>query len=82
MKAILNGLRETPIARRVKLIDLSDNMDMSRLSRTDESDLKRLEKYEKAKAYILEILQAEVINNEEGRFDIEINGAVFRPLKK
>lgn len=75
----IERVARNPIARRVKLIDLSDNMDLSRLSRTDLSDIKRLEKYEKAKAYILEVMQEEVIDNDEGRYDIEINGAVSVP---
>ena len=75
----IERVARNPIARQVKLIDLLDNMDLSRLSRTDESDLRRLAKYEKAKAYILEALQSEVIDNEEGRFDIEISGAVSVP---
>lgn len=39
---------ENPVARRVKLADLEDNMDVRRLSRLDEKDLERLKKYHQA----------------------------------
>ena len=38
-----------PIAVKVKLADLSDNMDMKRLGTPTEYELKRLEKYQRAK---------------------------------
>jgi (p)ppGpp synthase/HD superfamily hydrolase len=37
-----------PLATRVKLRDLRDNMDMSRLSHLDENDLQRVAKYHRA----------------------------------
>jgi (p)ppGpp synthase/HD superfamily hydrolase len=39
-----------PVARKVKLADLEDNMDLRRLPQIGEEDLKRLEKYRKAYA--------------------------------
>ena len=39
---------ENPIARRVKLADLEDNMDMRRLSTVTEKDVQRLHKYHRA----------------------------------
>lgn len=42
-----------PLAARVKLADLSDNMDLSRIPHPTEKDLARVEKYKKAKARIL-----------------------------
>jgi len=41
-------LSENPLARRVKLADLADNMDISRLDVLDPKALARLERYHKA----------------------------------
>lgn len=41
-----------PLAMRVKLLDLEDNMDMSRLDECTEGDIQRLQKYQKAHARI------------------------------
>ena len=46
-------VKSNPIAQRVKLADLSHNMDLSRLAKITEKDLTRLEKYKKAKAFLL-----------------------------
>ena len=46
-------LKANPIARAVKLADLADNMDMSRIPNPTEKDLARLEKYKKAKSLLL-----------------------------
>ena len=46
-------LKANPIARAVKLADLADNMDMSRIPNPTEKDLARLEKYKKAKSILL-----------------------------
>lgn len=46
-------VKSNPIARRVKLADLSHNMDLSRLNKITEKDLLRLEKYKHAKAFLL-----------------------------
>lgn len=70
---------QNPIAMRVKLMDLTDNMDLSRLNITEPSDLKRFQKYEKAKAQILEALQNEEVIQDEHMIEIEINGAVSVP---
>ena len=40
------------IGRRVKMADLSDNMDMSRIAAPTERDHQRIEKYERALAYL------------------------------
>ena len=37
-----------PLAMRVKLLDLEDNMDLSRLDECTEDDIRRLQKYRKA----------------------------------
>ena len=42
-----------PLATKVKLADLEDNMDLSRLSDVTEKDLERVEKYKKAKEKLL-----------------------------
>lgn len=44
-----------PIGRKVKLADLADNMDLSRIANPTEKDYKRLKKYKKAKEYLLNI---------------------------
>jgi len=41
-----------PIARRVKLADLEDNMDLSRIAKPTAKDFARVEKYKSAKAVI------------------------------
>jgi guanosine-3',5'-bis(diphosphate) 3'-pyrophosphohydrolase len=42
-----------PVARRVKLADLADNMDLSRLPNPGEADNVRLEKYRRARTLLL-----------------------------
>ncbi len=44
----IQRIKPNPIARRVKLVDLMDNMDVRRLQTLDEEDFKRLKKYRKA----------------------------------
>jgi (p)ppGpp synthase/HD superfamily hydrolase len=41
----LAKVKEDPLARQVKLIDLDDNLDMSRLLKVTEKDIHRCEKY-------------------------------------
>jgi (p)ppGpp synthase/HD superfamily hydrolase len=41
-----------PIARQVKLADLEDNMDVSRIAQLTEKDVRRLEKYHRAWAWL------------------------------
>lgn len=48
-------LGHNPIARIVKLADLSHNMDMSRLPEITPKDLERQEKYRRAKKYLEEL---------------------------
>ena len=47
-----------PIARRVKLADLEDNMDIRRLPAVTERDLERLNRYIRAKTRIRELIAA------------------------
>lgn len=46
-------LKINSIAKAVKLADLKDNMDMTRISSPTEKDFLRLEKYKKAKALLM-----------------------------
>ncbi len=44
----IQRIKPNPIARRVKLVDLEDNMDVRRLPTMNEEDFQRLKKYRKA----------------------------------
>lgn len=46
-------VKSNPLACRVKLADLEDNMDLSRLNKVTKKDIQRVEKYQKAKAFLL-----------------------------
>ncbi len=54
------------VAMKVKLADLKDNMDLSRIKHSDPADYLRQIKYEKAKKKILDILQNGEIDDCEG----------------
>lgn len=45
-----------PLARRVKLADIEDNMDVRRLVEIGEKDLERLQRYQRARMAILEAM--------------------------
>ena len=45
-------IRENDLARRVKIADLTHNLDLTRLDRITEKDLKRAEKYRSALAIL------------------------------
>jgi (p)ppGpp synthase/HD superfamily hydrolase len=47
-QSFISRAAKNPIARRVKLADLEDNMDVRRLKRVTERDRKRLSKYLRA----------------------------------
>lgn len=47
-----------PLARRVKLADIEDNMDVRRLGEIGEKDLERLQRYQRAREVILEAMGA------------------------
>lgn len=47
-EAFIERICANPAACRVKLADLADNMDLSRLAQPTEEDFRRLEKYERA----------------------------------
>ena len=44
----VRNIKKNPIARKVKMADLSHNMDLSRLANVTDEDLARVEKYKKA----------------------------------
>lgn len=44
----IDRIKTDPLATEIKLSDLRDNMNLSRLGEVTDSDLKRLEKYKKA----------------------------------
>lgn len=48
-------ISEDPAARLIKIADLEDNMDISRLKTLDERDIRRLRKYHKAYIYLKNI---------------------------
>lgn len=48
----LQKVKQNSLAREVKLADLADNMDLSRLPTVTEKDLKRQQKYLKASEYL------------------------------
>jgi (p)ppGpp synthase/HD superfamily hydrolase len=54
MRAI-RRVAENEIARRVKIGDLTDNMDLSRIANPTENDRARLEKYRAAKKFLEDI---------------------------
>ena len=45
-------LKDNPIARAVKLVDLAHNSDLSRIGEIDDETRERLEKYKKAMALL------------------------------
>lgn len=64
---------QNDIARRVKLADISDNMDLSRIESPTEKDFARLERYRQAKKLL------EVIGRERG--DSTISAPMILPLR-
>ena len=51
-EAFIRRVAPNPIAREVKLADLRDNLDLSRIPQPTERDRARLEKYRRAIAYL------------------------------
>lgn len=43
-----------PVARKVKLVDLEDNMDLKRLAELTPTDLERLDKYHRMRRWLLD----------------------------
>lgn len=51
-EAFVARAAQDPIGKRVKLADLADNSDLSRIASPTEKDLQRLEKYRRAMAFL------------------------------
>lgn len=51
----IRRIKDSPLARKVKIADLKHNMDLTRIANPSDKDFKRVEKYKKA----LEILEIE-----------------------
>jgi (p)ppGpp synthase/HD superfamily hydrolase len=51
--SFIKRISRNPLATKVKLADLEDNMDLSRLDNVTEKDFERVEKYKKAKRELL-----------------------------
>ena len=51
----INRCKENELARRVKILDVQDNMDLTRIKNPSEQDFKRVEKYAKALKILNEI---------------------------
>ena len=60
------NIKNNPIAKEVKLADLSHNMDLSRLDNISEYDLQRNEKYKKYYDYLTNDKQEEISHDEDG----------------
>jgi (p)ppGpp synthase/HD superfamily hydrolase len=50
----LNRLNENPIARKVKMADLNDNMNLNRIKEPTQQDRERIKKYRDAMAFLKE----------------------------
>lgn len=67
------------IASYVKLADLCDNMDLSRIKKPTETDYKRVKKYRKAADRILQSLEDKGDSKFSNTREIEIDGCVSVP---
>jgi len=54
-KEFIIRLSKNKVARRVKILDLKDNLDLSRLKDITDKDIKRADKYKKALALLEEV---------------------------
>ncbi|HEY0603084.1 MAG TPA: HD domain-containing protein [Herpetosiphonaceae bacterium] len=52
-EAFIERARENELARKVKLADLEDNMDLRRIAEVTDKDLERLHKYHRARQVLL-----------------------------
>ncbi|MGN8276736.1 HD domain-containing protein [Pseudomonas sp. SMV71] len=57
-QAFIQRAAHNPLARRVKLADLAENSDLSRIEHPGPKDLERVEKYRKASEYLARLEQA------------------------
>lgn len=58
----ISRVRANPIARRVKIADLEDNMNIKRISNLTEKDMERLKKYHRVWLALAETEKAQVVN--------------------
>lgn len=64
--------KENPIGRVVKIHDLEDNMDMTRLNELTDKDIERLKKYHKAYKILKNgMMEKELINKIAGKYNID-----------
>ncbi|AXA52922.1 HD domain-containing protein [Pseudomonas thivervalensis] len=56
-QAFIERAARDPLARRVKLADLAENSDLSRMNKPSQKDLDRMEKYHKATDYLTALQQ-------------------------
>lgn len=64
--------KANPIARVVKIHDLEDNMDITRLNELTEKDVERLKKYHKAYSILkMGMMENELINKIAGKYNID-----------
>ena len=64
--------KENPIGRVVKIRDLEDNMDITRLNELTEKDIERLKKYHKAYSILKNgMMEKELINKIAGKYNID-----------
>ena len=75
----INRVIENKTARNVKLADLCDNMDLSRIINPTQEDYQRVEKYRKAADRIFEVMDFEDDKEYKASKEIEINGCVSVP---
>lgn len=76
----INRIIKNKIASHVKLADLSDNMDLSRIKNPTQKDCERIEKYRKASDIILETLETLGDNEFSNIKEIKINGCISVPV--
>jgi len=75
----INRVIENKTACNVKLADLCDNMDLSRIINPTQEDYQRVEKYRKAADRIFEVMDFEDDKEYKASKEIEINGCVSVP---
>ena len=67
----LNRVDENPIARKVKMADLNDNMNLDRIKEPTQKDRERMEKYRKAMEFLKEKKRFKVYVDENSHYQDE-----------
>jgi hypothetical protein len=52
-EAFINRINQNPLAKKIKIEDLKDNMDLTRLDSISDKDIARVKKYHKALSMLL-----------------------------